>query len=70
MRLLHWLAEIGLPDRPAVISALIGADDAAGDALRAAIAAVTRQALLRRIFSADRIAALRAACETALEGGA
>ena len=70
MRLLHWLAEIGLPDRPAVISALIGADDAAGDALRAAIAAVTRQALLRRIFSADRIAVLRAACETALEGEA
>jgi len=69
MRLLHWLAEIGLPDRPAVISALIGADDAAGDALRAAIAAATRQALLRRIFSADRIAALHAACETALDGG-
>jgi hypothetical protein len=70
MRLLHWLAEIDLPDCPAVISALIGADDAAGGALRAAIAAVTRRALLRRIFSADRIAALHAACETALEEGA
>ena len=67
MRLLHWLAEIDPPACPAVIAALIGADDAAGDALRAAIAAVTRLALLRRIFSADRIAALRAACETAFE---
>jgi hypothetical protein len=70
MRLLHWLAEIDLPDCPAVISALVGGDDGNGDALRAAIAAVTRRALLRRIFAPDRIAALHAACETALEGGA
>jgi hypothetical protein len=70
MRLLHWLAEIDLPDCHTVISALVGSDDATGDALRAAIAAVTRRALLRRIFAPDRIAALHAACETALEGGA
>jgi hypothetical protein len=70
MRLLHWLAEIDLPDCPAVISALVGADDGNGDALRAAIAAFTRRALLRRIFAPDRIAALHAACETALEGDA
>ena len=70
MRLLHWLAEIDLPDCPTVISTLIGGDDGNGEALRAAIAAVTRRALLRRIFSADRIAALHAACETALEEGA
>jgi hypothetical protein len=70
MRLLHWLAEIDLPDCPAVISALVGADDGNGDALRAAITAVTRRALLRRIFAPDRIAALHAACETALEGDA
>jgi hypothetical protein len=69
MRLLHWLAEIDLPDGDAVVSALVGGDDATGHALRAAIAAVTRRALLRRIFAPDRIAALRAACETALEGG-
>jgi hypothetical protein len=67
MRLLHWLAEVDLPDCPVIISMLVGGDDATGDALRAAIAAVTRRALLRRIFSPDRIAALHAACETALE---
>src|SRR5271165_1109329 len=66
MRLLHWLAEIDLPDCHTVISALVGG----GHALRAAIAAVTQRALLRRIFAPDRIAALHAACETALEGGA
>ena len=70
MRLLHWLAEVDLPGCDAVISALVGGDDATGHALRAAIAAVTRRALLRRIFAPDRIAALHAACETALEGGA
>ena len=70
MRLLHWLAEIDLPDCNAVISALVGGDDATGHALRAAIAAVTRRALLRRIFAPDRIAALQAACEIPLEGGA
>ena len=70
MRLLHWLAEIDLPGCNAVISALVGGDDATGHALRAAIAAVTRRALLRRIFAPDRIAALQAACEIPLEGGA
>jgi hypothetical protein len=70
MRLLHWLVEIDLPGCDAVISALVGGDDTTGHALRAAIAAVTRRALLRRIFAPDRIAALHAACETALEGGA
>jgi len=70
MRLLDWLAEIDLPGCDAVISALVSGDDTTGHALRAAIAAVTRRALLRRIFAPDRIAALHAACETALEGGA
>ena len=70
MRLLHWLAEIDLPGCHAVIPALIGGDDGNGAVLRAAIAAVTRPALLRRIFAPDRIAALQIACETALEGSA
>jgi hypothetical protein len=70
MRLLHWLAEIDLPDCPAAISMLAGGHDATGDALRAAVAAVTRRTLLRRILAPDRIAALHAACETAFEGGA
>jgi hypothetical protein len=70
MRLLHWFAEIDLPGCDAVISTLVGGDDANGRALRAAIAAVTRRALLRRIFAPDRITALRTACEAAFEGGA
>jgi hypothetical protein len=70
MRLLHWLAEIDLPGCDSMISALVGGDDATGHALRAAIAAVTRRALRRRIFAPDRIAALHAACETALKRGA
>ena len=68
MRLLHWRAEVGLPDAPTVISALVGGDDSNGDALRAAIAAVIRRALLRRIFAPERVAALHTACQTALEG--
>jgi hypothetical protein len=67
MRLLHWLAEIEIPDCHAVIAALIASDDTTGQALRAAVAAVTRQALLRRIFARDRIAALQAACQIAFE---
>ena len=70
MRLLHWLAEIDLPDCAAVISTLIGSDDANGEALRAAVAAVTRRALLRRIFATDRVAAVAAACQIAVEGDA
>lgn len=67
MRLLHWLAEIEIPDCHAVIAALVAGDDATGQALRAAIAAVTRRALLRRVFAPDRIAALQIACQTAFE---
>jgi hypothetical protein len=61
LRLLHWLAESDIPDYPAAIAALVDGDDATGAALRAAIAAVTRPALLHRIFAAERIAALDAA---------
>jgi hypothetical protein len=70
MQLLHWLAEIDLPDRSIVISTLLGGDDSNGDTLRASVAAVTRRGLLRRMFALDRIAALHAACQTALEGDA
>jgi hypothetical protein len=70
MRLLHWLAEIDLPDCPTVIHTLVGGDDGNGEALRAAVAVVTSRAVLRRIFALDRIAALHAACQIALEGDA
>ncbi|MBN9560482.1 MAG: hypothetical protein J0H14_07090 [Alphaproteobacteria bacterium] len=62
MRLLHWLSEIDLPECHAVITALLKDDGGSGRALRAAVAAVTRQATLRRIFAPERIAALEAAC--------
>src|SRR5712691_6677606 len=62
MRLLHWLAEIEIPDCHTVITKLVAGDDTTGQALRAAIGAVTRRALLRRIFAPDRIAALQIAC--------
>lgn len=67
MRLLHWLAEIEMPDCHAVIAALVGGDDATSHTLRAAIAAVTRRALLHRIFAPDRIAVLRIACQSTFE---
>jgi hypothetical protein len=67
MRLLHWLAEIEIADCHAVIATLVAGDDTTGQAMRAAIGAVTRGALLRRIFAPDRIAVLRIACQTAFE---
>ena len=67
MRLLHWLAEIEIADCHAVIATLVAGDDATSNALRAAITAVTRRALLRRIFAPDRIAALKIACQTGFE---
>jgi hypothetical protein len=70
MRLLHWLAEIEIPECHAVFAALVGGDDTNGQALRAAISAVTRRALLRRIFAPDRITALQIACQTAFEDDA
>jgi hypothetical protein len=70
MLLLHWMAEIDLPDCPTVTATLVGGDDGSGEALRAAIAAVTRRAMLRRIFAPGRIAALHDACQIALAGDA
>ena len=69
-RLLHWLAEIEIPDCHAVIAALVAGDDPAACALRATLAGVNRPALLRRIFAPERIAALRSACRSAFEEAA
>lgn len=65
LRLLHWVSETDLPNCHAVIASLLQEDGSAGQALRAAIEAVTRRAVLRRIFALDRIAALEIACEAA-----
>ena len=64
LRLMHWLAETGMPDVHTVIGALVQADSPAANALRAAIDAVTRRALVRRMFAPERISALETACET------
>jgi hypothetical protein len=64
-RLLHWFAECGLPECHMVIAALLRDDTEPGRALRAAVEAVTRRAILDRMFGPDRIATLAAACELA-----
>lgn len=67
LRILHWLAEIELPEARAVLSALLEAgEDSAGAALRSAVEALIRSARLAQIFDPKRIAELAAACETAL----
>jgi hypothetical protein len=69
LRLLHWLSETNLPDCHAVISGLLQGDSRSGVALRATVAAVTRPAILRRIFAPDRIAALERACGESFREG-
>jgi len=64
LRLLHWLAEVELPDCHAVIAALVEEDGPEARAIRAAVAAVTQKATIRRIFAPERIAALANACNT------
>ena len=63
LRLLHWLAEVDLPDCHDVIASLTQGHDAGARALRATIGAVTRAATVRRMFAPERIAALERACE-------
>lgn len=67
LRVLHWLCEIDVPDCHAVIAALLQDDGSVGQALRAAVEAVTRRAVLCRIFAPERIAALEIACAAALQ---
>jgi len=64
LRLLHWLSE--LPDFGDLPTALLGTDTSeAAQFLRAEIRYLHRRALLGRIFSPERIAALLDACATA-----
>jgi len=65
MRLLHWLGENDPAEFVGIVPALVAGDDETGRALCAAIAAVTRRALLARIFAPERVAALEAACRAA-----
>ena len=56
-----------LPDCHAVIAALVEQDGPETRSIRAAVAAVTQKATVRRIFAAERIAALAMACNTVKE---
>lgn len=67
LRLLHWLSEQQIEERPALVAALTGGDDAGARALRATIAAVTRRTTLKRTLARDRIAALQSAAEEAMK---
>ncbi len=67
LRLLHWLAEVDLPDCKDVIAKLTQGQEPGARALRATIEAVTRAAMVRRMFAPDRIAALELACSSIQE---
>ena len=56
-----------MPECHAVIAGLLRDDGAAGVALRATVAAVTRPAILRRIFAPERIATLERACNATIQ---
>lgn len=61
LRILTWLTD--LPDFAGLITALLGTDGSeATQFLRAEIRSLQRRKLLDRMFSAERIAALLAAC--------
>lgn len=67
LRLLHWMSEVELPDCQDVIATLTQGEGAGARSLRASIEAVTRAAMVRRMFAPDRIAALELACATVKE---
>lgn len=62
LRLLSWLTEIDLPNHYAVVRGLVTDAGQSSAALRASVSALTRAAVLRRMFAGDRMEALEAAC--------
>jgi len=67
-RILHWLGDECALSRPhLVVAALTEGSTQEARALRAAIATFTRSVLLMRLFAPDRLAALQAATETAMQ---
>lgn len=61
LRLLEWVKEVKLPNYQGVQDALADPEE---------MAALERLEILRSLFSPERIAELRAACERAKEGSA
>ncbi len=66
-RVLDWFGERGLADSPLIAAALTSGNSPQAQALRAAIRVYARRGLLDRMFAPDRLAALHAAAETALQ---
>lgn len=69
MRILHWLTEVDVPDRHEVLAGLLGGGDT-GDMLRSSLIYLHRNALLREIFSEERIEVVMRACRTFAGGPA
>ena len=67
MRLLHWMAEVDVPDFQEIIAKLMREDIVSARALRASVAAVTRIATVHRMVAPERVSALEAACAIASE---
>jgi hypothetical protein len=66
-RILHWLGdECAIAEPRLLVAILTEGGSLEARTLRAAITAVTRHALLARLFAPDRLAALQAATETAM----
>jgi hypothetical protein len=66
LRLLDWLMQAGLPERDAILAAVLEPDlSGAGQYLQATLAGAARPTLLERIYAPDRLAALMTACEPA-----
>jgi hypothetical protein len=63
LRSLDWLTEPDIPERRALIAALLEPDGTgAGQTIQAAIQQLNRRILIGRIFAKDRIEMLEAAC--------
>ena len=68
LRLLDWLMQAGLPESDAILAAVLAPDPSGiGQYLQAALAGAAKPPLLERIYAPDRLAALMAACEPAVE---
>jgi hypothetical protein len=65
LRVLHWVGQSQLPGLDQILAELLDDETPDGRALHAAVAAITRSALLAAIFDPARIAALAAATAAA-----
>jgi hypothetical protein len=62
LRLIHWLTSYDRPGAVPIHAILVRGETPEALALRSAVKTLSRRLTLQRIFSADRLAALQAAC--------